>query len=309
MMLTALAAAAAISASCAWDAPRGTHAVTAVAPSSLVDNYRDIPAAVRARLKARMDARQYDDIAEIRRGAIAGAYAYSDLRDMHFGATGGKVCQQVTMTSWTAADVERALIYHEGGHTIAVPTICRNVSRITRGARLAPPPGPLTAEIPPSMVDPLPASADVGMPPVIGEPLEPELPPQSFARLGDPGSVNEPPAAEEPPLRISADQTWGEYWSRPLFGPLARSFLFLDSVAPVALIPGPVAPSGPVVPVPGVTPVIASSVPPIFAPLPGGLPDGSAMPASAAPIPEPGTWALMVLGLGWLAYQRRGREA
>jgi hypothetical protein len=307
MILTALAAAAAISASCAWDAPRGTHAVTDVAPSSLVDNYRDIPAAVRAKLKVRMDARQYDDVAEIRRGAIAGAYAYSDLRDMHFGATGGKVCQQVTMTSWTAADVERALVYHEGGYSIAVPTICRNVSRITRGARLAPPPGPLTAEIPAALVDPLPVVARVDLPPVIGGPLKIDLP--SFARLGSPGSVTEPPPAgeeeDEPPLRISTDLPWSGYWSMPLFGPLWRSIEFVGGGVPIALIPGPVAPSGPVVPVPGVTPVIASSVPPIFAPLPGGLPDGS---ANVAAVPEPGTYLLMLLGLvGVGLMMRRGK--
>jgi hypothetical protein len=96
-----------------------------------VDRYQDIPADTRAKLKTRMKARSYEDIAVIGRDSIAGKSNYSDdIRDMHFGA--GSVCRTVTRSKWTPAMQERGLVYCEDGHCILVPTVCRNVSRVTR---------------------------------------------------------------------------------------------------------------------------------------------------------------------------------
>jgi hypothetical protein len=98
-----------------------------------VDRYQDIPAATRDKLKARMKARSYDDIAVIERDAIKGqgkAEYAPQIRDMHFGP--GAVCRTVTRAKWTAKTQERGLVYCEDGQCILVPTVCRNVSRITR---------------------------------------------------------------------------------------------------------------------------------------------------------------------------------
>lgn len=95
-----------------------------------VDRYRDIPATVRQALQARMLAHQYDDIAAIRRDTIIGTQTYSDLRDMHFGE--GRLCRLPSRALWAAQHTELGLVYCEAEHCLIVPTVCRNVSRVTR---------------------------------------------------------------------------------------------------------------------------------------------------------------------------------
>jgi len=96
-----------------------------------VDRYPDIPADVRKRLKTRMAQRDYDEIALITRNAISGRAQYdSEIREMHFGA--GQICKTVTRSRWTEDWKERGLVYCEANHCIIVPTVCRNVSRVTR---------------------------------------------------------------------------------------------------------------------------------------------------------------------------------
>lgn len=130
-MSIALAAALAVSAGtlphCSWDRPGANPFMGDVVAA--VDRYTDIPAPVRARLKARMEARQFDEIATIRRDSVTGKRRYgAEIRDMHFGQ--GTVCRTVTRTKWADDTVERGLVYCESGHCILVPTVCRNVSRI-----------------------------------------------------------------------------------------------------------------------------------------------------------------------------------
>jgi hypothetical protein len=132
-MSLALAAALALSAStlptCSWDRPGANPFMGDVVAA--VDRYTDIPAPVRARLKARMEARQYDEIAAIRRDTVTGKRKYApEIRDMHFGQ--GTLCRTVTRSKWSDDTVERGLVYCEAGHCILVPTVCRNVSRIKR---------------------------------------------------------------------------------------------------------------------------------------------------------------------------------
>ncbi len=124
----ALAASSAITPVCSWDAP-GRNVFTGDVPAA-VDRYTDIPAATRARLKARMAAYDYDDVAAIRRDSIDGKRQYSDMREMHFGAS--KVCRTITRDNWSDSAEERGLVYCEGEHCVIVPTVCRNVSRVTR---------------------------------------------------------------------------------------------------------------------------------------------------------------------------------
>ena len=115
--------------SCSWDSP-GTNPYRGELATA-VDRYTDIPAATRAALKARIDQRRYDDIAVIGRNHITGDWRYeAEIRDMHFG--NGRLCRKVTRQRWPAQAEERGLVYCEGAHCVIVPTVCRNVSRVTR---------------------------------------------------------------------------------------------------------------------------------------------------------------------------------
>ena len=116
-------------AACSWDRP-GNNPFTGDVVAA-IDRYSDIPTLVRIELKRRMQARQYDDLVDIRRDDISGRERYEPaIRDMHFGLD--RVCRQVTRGRWTAQMHERGLVYCEQGHCILVPTVCRNVSRIER---------------------------------------------------------------------------------------------------------------------------------------------------------------------------------
>lgn len=119
---------------CSWDKPGVNPFMGDVVAA--VDRYKDIAPAVRERLKARMAKREYDEIVSIKRDAIQGHAQYgSEIRDMHFGA--GSTCGTVTRAKWTQTMEERGLVYCEDGQCILVPTVCRNVSRITRTAPAA----------------------------------------------------------------------------------------------------------------------------------------------------------------------------
>ena len=114
---------------CSWDKPGDKPFMGDVVAA--VDRYRDIPAPVRARLQARMARQAYDEIVSIGRDSIRGSASYQpDIRDMHFG--NGRVCRSVNRAQWARNAQERGLVYCEASHCILVPTVCRNVSRITR---------------------------------------------------------------------------------------------------------------------------------------------------------------------------------
>jgi hypothetical protein len=123
-------AALAVAAACTWNAP-GVDPFMGSVPAA-VDAYRDIPADVRAALKLRLQRRTYDTVALITRDEIIapGGERFGLLRDMHFG--NGKVCREVSRAGWTDSMQERGLVYCEQGHCLIVPTVCRNVSRVTR---------------------------------------------------------------------------------------------------------------------------------------------------------------------------------
>lgn len=151
--------AAIILATCAWASPG--HNPYQGEPAAAVDRYTDIPVTTRDKLKARMRDRRFDDFAAITRDAIKGDYEYERLRDMHFGKR--TVCTQPDRSMWSDSMVERGLVYCEDGHCIIVPTVCRNVSRVTRVKPLtlpapSPAPGPAIVnldELPPHVIPPL----------------------------------------------------------------------------------------------------------------------------------------------------------
>lgn len=113
---------------CNWDQP-GTNRFTGDV-SSAVHNYRDIPENIRVKLEKKLASKKYDDIVEITKDSIIGNHEYTDLRDMHFGKN--HICQRVIRDKWTHPAKERGLVYCEEAHCIIVPTVCGNISRVTR---------------------------------------------------------------------------------------------------------------------------------------------------------------------------------
>lgn len=186
---------------CRWDRP-GADPFMGDVPAA-VERYTDIPIEVRSKLRARMERRQYDDLVDIRRDRITSEKHRYDatIRDMHFGK--GRVCATVTRARWLDETHERGLVYCEAGHCVLVPTVCRNVSRITR----------LEPEPPPSLP-----------------------PPATFEQLSEPPQV--PVVSLEPTFASMAAPNYALPSQYVVFG--LPSPIYVPSVgAPVAPIPEP----------------------------------------------------------------------
>lgn len=213
--------------SCSWDQPGHNPFMGDVVAA--VDRYRDIPIDVRARLKQRMAQRDYDDIVSIRRDSLEGKHGYDPIiRDMHFGVD--RVCTQVSRQKWSAEQQERGLVYCEGSQCILVPTVCRNVSRITRlepvaAAAASPPGGELLFDAP-------------GAGQILGN--APSVPdPATFALLSSPATLSDGGAAVVPQTE-SGDPVA----KVPVRDTDTKPSLFTPSVGVF-----PVSPGSPVVPI------------------------------------------------------------
>jgi len=256
----ALAASGVTVPACSWDHPGVNPFMGDVVAA--VDDYKDIPAATRAKLKARMAKRDYDEIALIEKDRITGLAEYgTEIRDMHFGP--GSVCRTVTRNKWTPTMQERGLVYCEDGQCILVPTVCRNVSRIARMAErplvIAPgagaPDGPATPGAPVAAAAP-------------DTPLEME--PTGAGILGG-GAPASPGSFSAPPLDGGVPPTPGG--NLPTVSNPGGGFN------------------------PPVTPPNIPLLPPAVVP-PSTTP---ADPPTAPAVPEPGQWMLMLAGLAAVA--------
>ena len=134
MLATVALTAALISPLCSWDEPGANKYSGDVAES--VHHYLDIPTTTRNKLQKRIEKHQYDEIATITRDGISGKYEYTDLREMHFGKN--RICTSVTRDKWEKTAIQRGLVYCEDGHCLIVPTVCNNISRVTRRTGLVP---------------------------------------------------------------------------------------------------------------------------------------------------------------------------
>ncbi|SFY04255.1 PEP-CTERM protein-sorting domain-containing protein [Janthinobacterium lividum] len=240
-----------------------------------VDRYTDIAPPVREQLKERMRARQYDEIVVISRDAIRGKGNYNArISDMHFGP--GRVCRNVTRAGWNEQMQERGLVYCVQGQCILVPTICRNVSRITQAPASAPPAA---------------GAAPGGAAPVAAAPAA--------------------PAAAGVPLIDNPDALRGGSFTGGAMPPEVASIPFLpfDYVRTVGGITSPAGMGGgggggggsgrP--PDQGSSIIVPPTV--IIPTLPPTVP--TVLPA----VPEPQTWAMLLAGLALTAFGARKRLA
>ncbi|UUX95132.1 MHFG family PEP-CTERM protein [Aquabacterium sp. J223] len=273
--------------SCSWDRPG--HAAFHGDVVAAVDDYPDIAPEVRRRLQARMALRAYDDLVSIRRDRIEGRRRYDPaIRDMHFGA--GRVCREVGRTRWTDTMEERGLVYCDSGVCILVPTVCRNVSRID----IAPGAGP---EEPLAFAPP-----GAGLPPEEGRRGPLGLPGRGDPPV-DPWEPLDFNPAAGPALPLPADRAGAPGLAPPLFAPFPLGGAGVPVPVPFAALPPAAGPGPP--PEGWLTPAPSNVAPDAVA----GLPPALLLPAPLPPVPEPGTWALLLgggLAVALAARRRRG---
>ena len=115
-------------AGCSWAHP-GANPYRGDPVHALADF--DLPEATREKLRTLMAEHRYTDVATITRDDILGARGYADLREMHSGH--GQVCHgNVDRSAWSAQRRERGLVYCADDACVIVPTICNNVSLVSR---------------------------------------------------------------------------------------------------------------------------------------------------------------------------------
>ncbi|SDA44970.1 MULTISPECIES: MHFG family PEP-CTERM protein [unclassified Janthinobacterium] len=259
---------------CTWNRPGVDPYMGDVVAA--VDRYTDIAPQVREQLKERMRARQYDEIVVISRDAIRGKGNYNArISDMHFGP--GRVCRNVTRAGWSEQMQERGLVYCVQGQCILVPTVCRNVSRITQAPASAPP-------------------AAGGAVPGAGAPV---------------AAAPAAPAEAGVPVIDNPDALRGGSFTGDAVPPAVASIPFLpfDYVRTAGNVPAPAGFGGggggggggqP----PG--PTGSSTISPPTVILPSLPPTGpNVLPA----VPEPQTWAMLLAGLALVGYSALRRRA
>ena len=325
---------------CSWDRPGHDPFMGNVVEA--VERYTNIPPEVRDRLKQRMAARQYDEIVTIGRDSITGKHRYApEIRDMHFGS--GRVCRTVSRAGWAPNAIERGLVYCEATHCIIVPTVCRNVSRITRlppdkpALATGPTTGPATGTLPG-------APGLSGQPTAANAPLQDSRPTLLAANgMPDVGElVFDPPGAGATAADNGRAAIQGALASVASPGPGAEGGLPGGGASPgINFNPfggglgvgggnggtgGGATPLFPPLPpvtgsftpgldgLPGTVidpPVILPPAPPVLPPaLPPALPPVTVLPEDLAPgVPEPRTWAMWAAGLAALALLARRRGA
>ena len=272
----ALAVTGPVLSQCSWDRPGANPFQGDVVAA--VDRYQDIPAEVRAELKRRIAARNYDEMAEITRDAVKGETGeYHSLRDMHFGS--GTICRTVTRQRWQANTVERGLVYCEQGHCIIIPTVCRNVSRVTRAPNRKAAAAPVAGQPTAGAAQTAPAMQATAM-------VEP---PAQEAAL----PFDAPSAGVGQPLASVVPAVDGDNLNTALAAASGPSFQSLASGLPVPAAPG--FPSG-------VLPLLAAA-----APVALGAPPLPVVVPVVTQVPEPSAYALAAVGVAALAWVRRRR--
>jgi hypothetical protein len=118
-------------ATCSWNNP-GANPYSKVAPEKALASYA-MPIETKEELARKMRAKEYDDVAVIRRDTIEGIDSYTNLRGMHFG---NQVCGKVNRKQWKDHQQEVGMVYCHKSSCVIVPTVCNNVSLVDRVKRL-----------------------------------------------------------------------------------------------------------------------------------------------------------------------------
>lgn len=120
---------------CEWNA--GADRYVGSVPAAIAAY--GFPAATQAELIAQWEERRWADVVTIDRDSIRSRTAdYGpDMRQMNFGGKGRR-CERVSRAKWTASHAETAIVLCADGECVAVPSVCSNVSRVTRIDRAAP---------------------------------------------------------------------------------------------------------------------------------------------------------------------------
>lgn len=112
---------------CSWENPGADPYMGRL--DLAVESYKDLTPEIRKILIDKINSHKYDDIATIRRDSISGSQNYDpQITDMHFGK--GR-CTTVDRSAWKDTHQELGLVYCVAKTCVIVPTVCRNVSRIT----------------------------------------------------------------------------------------------------------------------------------------------------------------------------------
>ena len=232
-LIIAAVVASAAGSGCSWAHP-GANPYRGAPPAVLADFAMSDD--TRRQLRALMTERRYTDVVTITRDHIAGQHAYNNLRQMHSGH--GQVCHgSVDRSAWSVTHEERGLVYCVGVTCVVVPTICNNVSLVTRQPE----------------EDPLQSGADE---PIDISPAAGPRPPSSdtvIAQGPDSGPLDftpetsTPTSSEMPPGGEGAGGSGSTFPSSPLGG--GSGIACCDS--------GPIGPIGPGTPpvVPPISPV------------------------------------------------------
>ena len=195
---------------CSWDRP-GADPFGGDVPAAVAD-YAEIPAPARIQLRAKMERHQYDDVVEIRRDTIIGMHVYSDMRSMHYGS---KLCKAVSRAKWADDAVERGLVYCVAEHCLIVPSVCTNLSLVTRVPKVIRGdfPAPILA-----LPEPLPPLELPSEPPTVMPPVSDDVPPTHAGPAAPPFwwppvYVPSPPGPAAPPAappspQIPEPATW-----------------------------------------------------------------------------------------------------
>jgi len=216
LQLVLSAALAASPPGCSWAHP-GANPYRGDPVHALADF--QMPDETRRQLRAMMAAHKTTDIVTITRDDILGAQAYADLREMHSGR--GQVCHgAVDRSAWAPTRRERGLVYCAGDTCVIVPTICNNVSLVSRKPDRAavvdegpidiepaagPPPTPAPpADAPTDTASPLafiaPADGGAGAPGAPEAPGGGGFPGTGFPGSGSPGGGTNPPCCDTGPV-------------------------------------------------------------------------------------------------------------
>lgn len=267
----------AVSPGCSWAHPganpyRGDP-VQALADFPMADE-------TRAKLRAMVSAHRYTDVAQISRDDIVGDHGYADLREMHSGH--GQVCHgSVDRSAWSATRRERGLVYCADDVCVIVPTICNNVSLVTRKPEHEAALDDTPIDIEPA-AGPRPAPTD--------SPVQPALDPGEFL-AADGDAMPAAPAAADAPGDV------GSVGGYPGGGFPGGGFP--DGGSPGGGFPGGGFPGGGF---PGGGLPIGGG---------GGSPGGGGGPGvpSTSPVPEAPAWSLLLAGLAALRATSSWRQA